>query len=61
MTATSAGSQRDPQEFLDEFVEGLQKKRVKDPGDYAMYGAMSDNIATKALGGVLQVWDGWSC
>jgi hypothetical protein len=55
MTATSAGSQRDPQEFLDEFVEGLQKKRVKDPGDYAMYGAMSDNIATKALGGVLQV------
>lgn len=55
MTATSAGSRRDPQEFLDEFVEGLQEKRVQEPGNYAMYGRMSDNIATKALGGVLQV------
>lgn len=55
MTATSAGSQRDPEEFLAKFLEGLQDKRVEEDGNYALYGRMSNNIATKAATGVLRV------
>jgi|GEM_PF-4449875 len=55
MNATSAGSQRDPEEFLAKFLEGLQDSRVEEDGNYALYGRLSDNIATKVVTGVLKV------
>jgi hypothetical protein len=55
MNKKPAGSRPDPEEFLEKFMTGLQDSRVQDPGNFALYGMPSDNIATKAATGVIKV------
>lgn len=59
MTSTSDGSQRDPQEFLTQYAEGvedairkLQSYRVPTPGESALTGAEPQNTAANLAGRV---------
>ena len=62
MTATSPGSQPNPQQFLtayaqqvEDHIKDLQAMRMPPEGDYALKGAEGQTIKDKVVAGAIQI------